>query len=51
VTEVFTCLRCKHFRGLNADGTVDCEELGTTKPKLACPLFEPADHTEIILWG
>jgi len=35
------CLKCKHFRGLNTNGTVECVLLGETKPKLICLGFEP----------
>jgi len=40
------CLRCKHFKGLNTDGTVECEILKETKPKLLCVHFEPRIHVE-----
>ena len=45
MTGVFTCLKCQYFKGLNADGTVECERLGDTKPKIICPLFKPACRT------
>jgi hypothetical protein len=35
------CLKCRHFRGLNADGTVECVLLGETRPKLLCANYEP----------
>jgi hypothetical protein len=51
VSGLFTCLRCGRFKALNADGTIECEALGTTKPKTICPFFKPREHFPRILWG